>query len=345
MKVLFDLGHPAHVHLFKNSIFLLQSEGHEVIITARKKDITLDLLDKLKLEYHLLGENKKGLIKKALNLFVVEYELFKVVRKYNPSLIISAGSPYAAHVGKMLGIKSFAFVDTEHANLTAFLTYPFTDRIYTPACYLKNHGKNHYMYDSYHELAYLHPNHFRPDISVFNELCLNSDEKCIVLRLVSWDASHDIDDVGFTNISEFLGELKKYGRLFISSEKKLPDEFEPYRLQLSLEKIHSLLYYSDLYVGESATMASEAALLGTPSVFVSSSTRSYTDELHDKYDLVYTYSDRQNAQYEALSKCLAILNNDTCKEDWIVKRDKMLSEKIDLTGFIVSCIKSSFDNL
>ena len=33
------------------------------------------------------------------------------------------------------------------------------------------------------------------------------------------------------------------------------------------------MYYADLFVGESATMASEYAVLGTPAIFVSTSRR------------------------------------------------------------------------
>lgn len=344
MKVLFDLGHPAHVHLFRNSILLLRSRGHDVIITARKKDITLDLLDKFGLKYHFVGENKKGLLKKAFNVLFLDLKLLQIAHKDKPNLIVSAGSPYAAHVAKLLKIKCFAFVDTEHANLTASLTFPFTTKIFTPRCYLKNHGDKHIKYDGYHELAYLHPNHFIPDYNVYEELCLNPSEKCIVVRLVSWDASHDINDKGFVDASAFLNILKSHGRLFISSEKNLPDAFECYRLTLSPEKIHSLLYFSDLYVGESATMASEAALLGIPSIFVSSSRRSYTDELQDKYNLVYSYSGGKKDQSEALSKCLGILMDGNSKNEWKTKRDKMLNEKIDLTDYIVSRIEESFSD-
>ena len=41
MKILIDIGHPAHVHLFKNLIGNLRKDGHEVIITARDKEIAL----------------------------------------------------------------------------------------------------------------------------------------------------------------------------------------------------------------------------------------------------------------------------------------------------------------
>ncbi|MBT4513007.1 MAG: DUF354 domain-containing protein [Chloroflexi bacterium] len=53
MRLLVDIGHPAHVHFFKNAIWALQSRGHNVLITARKKEIALDLLDAYGFDYAL----------------------------------------------------------------------------------------------------------------------------------------------------------------------------------------------------------------------------------------------------------------------------------------------------
>lgn len=38
------MGHPAHFHLFKNTIILLKEAGHDVKILIKKKDILEDLL-------------------------------------------------------------------------------------------------------------------------------------------------------------------------------------------------------------------------------------------------------------------------------------------------------------
>jgi hypothetical protein len=43
-RILVDIGHPAHVHLFRNAIKIWQAHGHDVTITSREKDITGTLL-------------------------------------------------------------------------------------------------------------------------------------------------------------------------------------------------------------------------------------------------------------------------------------------------------------
>jgi hypothetical protein len=51
MKILIDMGHPAHVHFFKNTIWELEKRGHQVKVTARDKDVTLKLLEAYGIPY------------------------------------------------------------------------------------------------------------------------------------------------------------------------------------------------------------------------------------------------------------------------------------------------------
>jgi predicted glycosyltransferase len=68
MRYLFDIGHPAHVHYFRNAIRILQSRGHEVSITTRDKEISLYLLDKLGFQYTCRGKNLVSVLGKALSI-------------------------------------------------------------------------------------------------------------------------------------------------------------------------------------------------------------------------------------------------------------------------------------
>jgi len=68
MKILIDIGHPAHVHFFKNFIWEMQKRGHEIKITAREKDVTFHLLKAYGFDFVNLGEHKKDLIGKFIKL-------------------------------------------------------------------------------------------------------------------------------------------------------------------------------------------------------------------------------------------------------------------------------------
>jgi predicted glycosyltransferase len=340
MKILINIGHPAHVHLFKNMINNLENEGHLIKIVTRDKDVTLKLLDAYGFEYEVMSGYYNTITGKMYDFAKTDLKLLKIAIKSKPDILIAVGDPYVAHVGKIIRKPSIVFTDTEHAKLANKLTFPFATVICTPSCFKRDLGKKQVRYNGYHELAYLHPNYFKPDASVLDELGLSKDDKLIILRFVSWGASHDIGDRGFTNKKEVINSLERYGRVLITSEAKLPPELEKYKITISPEKIHHLLYFADLYVGESATMASESAMLGTPAIFVSTSRRGYTDELESKYGLVYNFSDPKTMQEYALDKAFELLENGNIKREWREKRMKMLSETIDVTRFMTNFIEN-----
>jgi len=339
MRVLVDIGHPAHVHLFKNMIWSLEADGHKVKIAAKDKDIVLSLLNAYGFKYENLGKHHKKLLNKLSGLIARDYKLYKVSREFKSDIFISHGSMYAAHVAKLLGKPHISLEDTEHSTEQIRLYAPFTDAILTSTCFKKDLGKKQVRYNGYHELAYLHPNYFTPNRGVLDELDLNKDDKFIILRFVSWDASHDIGHRGFDleTKKNLIREFEKYGMVFITSESTLQKEFEKHRLTIPPEKMHDLLYYASLYIGEGATMATEAGVLGTPSIYLSSlvGTMGNFEEL-EKYGLVYSFQD----QDLALDKALQFLEEKKLKEKWQKKRVKMLNDKIDVTKFMTNFIEN-----
>ena len=157
MKIMVDLGHPAHVHLFKNFIWEMGKRGHEVLITARDKEILLDLLNAYGFEYIVLSKQGKNLFGLAVELLKRDYKLFNLARSYKPDILIGL-SEIITHVGKILKMPSIVFTDTEHAKLSNAITVPFVYVICTPSCFKKDFGTKQIRYNGYHELAYLHPN-------------------------------------------------------------------------------------------------------------------------------------------------------------------------------------------
>ena len=340
MKIMIEVGHPKHVHFWKNIINSLENKGHKVKIVAVDKDLTIYLLKAYGFEFEIIGKNYRGLFKKAYGLIRNDIKILSIAKNFNPD-IFASDSPYSAHVSKLLNKPHIAFSDTEHANLAGWLTFPFSDVVCTPSCYSKKiDPTKHVKYNGYEELAYLDPNYFKPDPSVLDEQGIDKDERFIITRLVSWDASHDFGDKGFNNPLEVLEKLEKYGRVLVTSEAKLHPNFDKYRINVSPEKIHSLLYYASLYIGESSSMATESAILGTPSIFVSTSRRGYTDELESKYDLLYTFSDLRNADEKAMEKAIELLEDIHTKKKWQRKRENLLNDKINVTKFMTEFIEN-----
>jgi len=338
MRIIVCIEHPRHVHFWKNVIKILRNRGNEVKILAWDKEMTFGLLDVYGFKFEKMGGHYNGILKKAVGLIKNDINLFRVAKRFNADLIVF-GDPYSAHVSKILRMPHIFFFATENANLTYWLSAPFSDAVCTPACFQKKvDSKKHLTYDGYMELSYLHPRYFTPDSSVLDDLQLDAGDSIIVVRFVSWGASHDIGDTGFTDKLGLVKKLSSYGTVLITSEKNLEKPLDEYAVRIPPEKIHHLLSFADLYLGESASMAAESAVLGTPSIFVSSSRRGYTDELEEKYGLVHTFSG-ENQQELALKKAIEILTDKDSKKKWSKKRDKMLKEKIDVARFLADLIE------
>ena len=328
MRILIDFNHPAHVHLFKNFIWEMQKKGHEFCLVARDKECTLRLLDAYGFKY-TKRRGYKG-FKKFLGMFQIDWMIYKLARKFKPDTMIGGvGNCYIAQVSWFLGIPSYIFDDTEHSTLQNWLTFPFATKIVTPFCYKLNLGKKQIRYEGYHELAYLHPKRYTPSKRIINKL--NIRGKYFIVRIVEWQATHDVGDHGFTDATQLVEQLSKYGRVLITSEKQLPKELEKYRIKLHPEEIYDLMAYCTLLIGESATMASECAVLGVPAIFISQTYRGYTDEEEEKYGLVFNYK----SQKEGIQKALELVKRKNLKKEWQSKRERLLKDKIDVTKFMI----------
>ena len=340
MRFLFVMGHPAHVHLFRNAIAGLRKHGHEVSVAAVRKETTIGLLEHYRITCEVFGVDRKILTRKALDILPRNLTLLKIASRVDPNTIVSTGSPYAAQVSKVLGIPHIAFGDTEIAGTITKLMLPFTDAICTPSCFSLDLGPKHVKYNGYHEIAYLHTNYFKPDPSVLADVGLSKDETYSVVRLASWTSSHDVGEQGFgfssvDQVMDFLKFLEGWGRVLLTTERSLPPEFSRYVSKFPLYKVHDLLHYASLYVGEGATMASEAGLLGTPWIFVSEAGRGYLTDQERNYHLGF----HVNSTEDARKKAGEILSNKDAKEEWEAKRQILLRDKIDVTAFMIDFLE------
>lgn len=344
MKILIDITHPKDVNIFKNVITKLEEKGHKVKIVASNKENVLEILDAYGFEY-VRKRHYKGLFKKAAGMIENDYIIYNVSKEFKPDIFASFGSPYAAQVSKLFGKKHISFSDTDSDSLVldhfVITTLLFSEVNFVPSCHRKQGGKKHKKFNGYYELAYLHPTYYNPDSSVLDKLNLSKNQKYIILRFSALNAHHDIEAQGFNfktekEIIEYVKALQQYGSVFITSEIKLSEELDRYKLKIPPEKFHSFLSFSSLYIGEGASMASEAAVLGIPSIYVSNTRRGYLEELEKKYDLVYTLEDKN----KALEKAISILQDKDSPKKWQCKRNKMLNEKTDTVMFMADVIEA-----
>lgn len=258
---------------------------------ARAKDVLFDLLESENWEVVKFPErrsnSRSGIV---TNILIRELKMFRIARRFRPDVMIGTDL-VITHIGKLLKVPSIVVNedDSSAVPLMAKYAFPYASAILAPNCCDQspfNHKK--IGYEGYHELAYLHPNVFRPDRNRLPAEIANCAHYYI-LRFAALNAHHDdgrkgIDD----NLAEQLVSiLSKKGKVFITSERTLRENLEAYRIKIHPSDMHHVMAFASGYVGDSQTMAAEAAVLGVPSIrfndFVGE--LNYLEELEKKYKL------------------------------------------------------------
>jgi Uncharacterized protein conserved in archaea len=339
MKILIYLGHPAHFHIYRNSIIYWSQAGHDIYVLIKKKDVLEDLLIAANIPYYNILEEGRvdstwgifiGLLKRTIRLF-----LFCVRKKPD---ILTGTSVENSFVGRVLGIP-VVNVNEDDAHvvpLYARLSYPLANSILNPrVCNSGRWDKKAIKYDSYHELAYLHPDHFTPDRKIA-EKYLTTDKPYFLIRLAKLTAYHDAGMKGIeAEIAEhIIGLLEPYGRVYISSERELEPQFEKYRIALNPLDMHHVMAFAQLYIGDSQTMAAEAGVLGIPFVryndFVGRI--GYLNELENVYQLGYGIKTKDvQGLYAIISELIMMPDRTGIFQE---RRQKMLAEKINYANFL-----------
>jgi uncharacterized protein len=334
MKILIDLIHPANIHYFKNFIFGAQQKDYDILITARNKDVLLMLLDEYDMQYINMGKGAigKGAIGKMFYLVKTFLTMLPIIIKFRPDIVLSFGSTPCAFASFLLRVPHIAFEDTEHAKLNRKLYVPLTKLVATPSCFYEEIGRNHFRFNGYMELFYLHPKRFKPDEKILDTLSIKKGEPFVIFRFVSWGAFHDIGQKGIDTEEKIklVNYFSKKIKVFISSEGELPDSLKKYQLKIPASQFHNVLAFSKLYIGEGGTMASEASMLGIPSIYVNSlPLMGYLKDCRD-CGLLFHLSDLK----DVIKTGDVILNREDYEEFYSNSKKILLENKIDPTSML-----------
>ena len=336
MNILIDINHPAHVHLLRNVYKMLVERGHRVVVVVKEIPSAMKLLDFYGIPYLNIGKKDDNLGKKGFDQLVYDKRMLKIVRQNH--IDIGLGSSInIPHISKLSRMKSIILDDDDDEVEPLFVKFghPFADTILSPVDTPRKSKKTLYV-NAYHELSYLHPNRFEPDPSVLRDAGVQKGEPYFILRFNAFKAHHDVGVVGLTieNKRRLVSNLSLKGKVFITTERDIDDEFKPYQLKVSPEKAHSLMYYATMLIGDSQTMTSEAAVLGTPAIRCNTFVGRihYLEEEEHKYGLTYGFlPDQSEKMFKKIDEILAIPN---LKEEWQTRRQRMLTEKIDYSRFL-----------
>ncbi len=347
MNILVQLSHPAHFHLYKNVAKNLKNDGHEVFILIKTKDILEDLLKQSGLPYYniLKEAHRKSQMGVLYDMLVRDFRILRFVRKHKIDLL-TGSTPEVAQVGWMTRKYRVNTGEDDMRIVPLFqkMAGPFVQTMLSPeTCDNWKLEPKTVKYAGYHKLAYLHPNQFTPDKSVV-EKYFSTERPYFILRFAKLKAYHDIasDAHGInTEIAQHLIDmLLPHGDVYITSERELEPQFEKYRLQINPLDIHHVLAFAKLYVGDSQSMAVEAAMLGTPSLRFNdfAGKIGVLEELEHKYELTFAIpSSKPQRLYDKVNEWLEM---EDLSETFQARRLKMLSDKIDVTAFFTWFIEN-----
>lgn len=333
MRFLFDILHPAHVHVLRHPRQLLLEAGHDVVVTARDKDVTIELLEGYAIPHTVISTRATGAVGLARELSARTVRLDRIVRARGVDALVGLMGPSIAPVGKLRRKPTFVLYDTEVATRTNRWVYPMATEVITPKCYSVPVNGNHVTYDGYHELAYLHPDRFTPDRGRLQAFGLDPETPFIFVRLPSFVSSHDGNETHTPSHAwlRWFEQTESTHRIVVSSEDTLPAAFDRFRLSGPVTDVHHVLAAASLVVGESATMAAEAAVLGTPAVFVGATSRGYVDDIEQRYGLIRRFTPDRFPM--AIKQADAILAEEPSTFDRAHRQ--LIDDHVDVSAWIV----------
>ncbi|MCZ6861404.1 MAG: DUF354 domain-containing protein, partial [Alphaproteobacteria bacterium] len=232
MRVLFDIVHPADVLFFKRPLDILQNRKSEILILSRRKDVTCALLDEFGFGHVPVSTAGRGTIGLASELLRRDLATIRAARRFRPEVMIGFGGVAISHAGRLLGIPSISFYDSENATLQTRITWPFIDRLYVPDAYRgPTPAGRTTRIPGTKELSYLHPTAFTADRTVAIRNGLDPAVDNFFLRVVGWQANHDIGKSGWSakTLRSVAAHLNQRGRVHVSSEIPLPEDVDSLR--------------------------------------------------------------------------------------------------------------------
>ena len=335
MNILIDIGHPAHVHLFKNLIAHFKSVGHFVYVTARGKDSVVDLLKHYKIPHEVLSVSAKKPLGMFFELLVRDLKIIRLNKKYKFDIALGT-SVSIAHLTLVCGVPSYNFNedDDDYLPLYTYITYPFSSKIINPEILnYKRWVSKRVLYPSLHELAYLHPNNFKAEEDVVKRYNL-TPQQYVIVRLSALTAHHDLNAAGISaNMQKQIEKIASNYKVIYSREVSKTNRINPWDM-------HDILAHAKILISDSQTMTIEAAVLGVPSIRYSSfvGRSSVIEDLENKYGLTFGFSPGNENGF--LAKIEELLANKNLSTEWEVKREKLLNDKVDLNAWMIDYFRT-----
>jgi uncharacterized protein len=340
---------PAQIHFFKNIVKKIESDGNNVYMLIRAQGEARDIAQELGISYYSYSSESNKLDSSKLSkMLSVPHDILRAydyLKNLNINLITGFGL-YDAYESFLLRVPSIIFTDDEPKSVSKIFNayfnayYPFISTLITPTSFRCDYGKKHYKINSFKELSYLHPKYYTPNDDIYDILKIDRSEPFVLLRFNSFKAFHDFYITGFSEDDKIklANDMERYAHVFITNEGELSSELKKYQIKIPKSRIHDVLYYTNLFITDTATMATEAAILGTPTIrcnsLVGENDLGNFIELEKKFHLISNHKYPQTA----IEKANELIQIPNLKKTWRSRSNILLEEKIDISEFFYKLI-------
>jgi hypothetical protein len=338
MRYLFFTNTPAHVHLYRHAATSLERQGHEILVLARDYGCTEDLLSYYGLPYQIYGvcDTTKGSFFRSLPGHYAS--IFRKTLRYDPDLVFGIGG-YAAHAGAVARTPAVLIHDSEPTTLDHLVSRPFASMILTPHAFQKDLGEKHYRFTGFKETAYLHPDVYEPEGDVRAQLGVDASEPYAIVRLNAFGSHHDVGHGGFTADQRrtLIERLSEHTTVFVSDEGGDLDlaGLDAQAFDVHPALMHDALAEATVVVADTQTVATEAALLGTP--VIRSNSFVGDDDMGNFIELEAQDLIRNLETFDSvLDTAVEFARDDDVGRRWERRRRAYLGDLVNLTELITT---------
>lgn len=327
-RFFFDLNHPADFHFFKNLFSYFAAQGYSYRVMARDKECLHELLEAEGIPYLNRGKGSHSIAGKYMYAVYILGLTFIQVLRFRPGLTLSLSSPYLITVSRFLRIPTLTYDDTDF-NPRLQPALKRANYIFSPANYPHSFHKYHFHIQTYKELSYL--------TSSFEEK--EDLKEGVFFRITRSDSIHHSAGNRMEQ-SDLIQEINRISETFptyLSSETKIDEVLSPNVIYPDTVNIHEDMQQCKVFWGNSATMATEAVILGIPAIFIGTEKFAYLMEL-EEHGLLHCFTpDDMASSFSLLEK---LLQQAGPGKSFSLSRAQLLKNKSSMTGLLIRFIEN-----
>jgi len=275
LKIWIDILTPKQL-LFSEPIIEKLGQKHDILCTSREYNEVKKLAKIRHFDLIFVGKHGGGDKKNKLKASIERIEkLSKKIKKFEPNVVISFGSPEAARISFGLGIKHIMFCDSPHANAVMKLTLPLIQKLLIPYVIPKKefskfgiNEKDIVQYKAIDAVVTIQRKINQNIISPFK----NNNKKNILIRVEEEEAAYTsksskiipiIQKIANDYKDENIIVLGRYTQQIINLQKIMGKKIKV--IKMSFDGKY-LLNDTDVFIGSGGTMTAESALMGIPTI-------------------------------------------------------------------------------